>query len=500
MERVGGRNLTSLLKRLEAATSRLESLASFPSAFSADRITSDRSQDGSALEQHEDVNFGNTTIPHALNDYDEIFQTKLTDFVALSEQIGGVVAEQAHLVTELFHAQREFLEVATRSKKPDMTSEVFLILLSPMQKEIAGISELRERNRSSPLFNHLSVVSEGAPAMGWVTIEPAPAGYIAEMIDSSQYYGNRVLNEFKDQSAMHINWTKSFSELLQALLRFVKQNHTAGVSWNQSGVDAKEAIATTPASQANEQSSGTSAPPPPPLPPPSLETDDESTRNNSAASTSMDDVFAQINQGSDVVSGLRKVRKGDISPSTISLTQTKSVPSSGGKIPTPGQAIKHAPRKELQGNRWLVEHFENDRSIVIDNIENNHVVSIYGCSNCTIQIKGKLNAVTMNQCSKVGLLVDTLISTLDIIRCVSFELEIKSSVPTVSIDSSENGQIYLNPSSLNTQILTSKCSALNLTIPSKTEGSSMEEHALPEMLRHSVYVGNVRSEVVEPNE
>lgn len=43
-------------------------------------------------------------------------------------------------------------------------------LIAPLQKAMGSISELRDKNRPSPLFNHLSVVSEGIPALGWVVV------------------------------------------------------------------------------------------------------------------------------------------------------------------------------------------------------------------------------------------------------------------------------------------------------------------------------------------
>ncbi len=39
-----------------------------------------------------------------------------------------------------------------------------------MSKVIQEVQAFREKNRSSPLFNHLSAVSESVPALGWVAI------------------------------------------------------------------------------------------------------------------------------------------------------------------------------------------------------------------------------------------------------------------------------------------------------------------------------------------
>jgi adenylyl cyclase-associated protein len=67
-----------------------------------------------------------------------------------------------------FHAQREFLILATKSKKPDQA--MLQQLLKPLSEVLMKISELRDRNRTSSLFNHLSTVSEGVPALGWLAV------------------------------------------------------------------------------------------------------------------------------------------------------------------------------------------------------------------------------------------------------------------------------------------------------------------------------------------
>ncbi len=40
------------------------------------------------------------------------------------------------------------------------------------------IQAYREKKRCSPVFNHLSMISESVPALGWVGVTPAPAPYV----------------------------------------------------------------------------------------------------------------------------------------------------------------------------------------------------------------------------------------------------------------------------------------------------------------------------------
>jgi adenylyl cyclase-associated protein len=62
------------------------------------------------------------------------------------------------------------------------------------------VTSIRERNRALKQFNHLATVGEGISAIGWVTIEGLEAPkYVLEMRDASQFYGNRVVKEYKDR-------------------------------------------------------------------------------------------------------------------------------------------------------------------------------------------------------------------------------------------------------------------------------------------------------------
>lgn len=98
-----------------------------------------------------------------------------------------------------FNAQRLFLLVSTKAKKPDISSKAFLDLIKDMQSQMGAVNELRESNRASPFHNHLSMVSEAVPALAWVTLDTKPADFVTEMANAGQFYGNRVIKEYKEK-------------------------------------------------------------------------------------------------------------------------------------------------------------------------------------------------------------------------------------------------------------------------------------------------------------
>lgn len=71
--------------------------------------------------------------------------------------------------------------------------------------------------------------------------------------------------------------------------------------------------------------SASSAPPPPPPPPPPQAVDASSSTSGLTGASA---VFAQINQGTDVTKGLRKVDKSEMTHKNPNLRATGPVPAS----------------------------------------------------------------------------------------------------------------------------------------------------------------------------
>lgn len=72
-------------------------------------------------------------------------------------------------------------------------------LLKPLTAQIEVVNSIREANRGKPEFNQLSAVSESISVFAWVTFDTKPAKHVEESLGSAQYWGNRVLKEFKEK-------------------------------------------------------------------------------------------------------------------------------------------------------------------------------------------------------------------------------------------------------------------------------------------------------------
>ncbi|WEW55896.1 suppressor of rasval19 [Emydomyces testavorans] len=516
-------NFTTLIKRLEAATSRLEDMASSiegpspssPAIPEAVQITPPHSVPQQiALPPPPSVE----TLPRSIEAFDELINNEVKPFVELAQKIGEPVAEQSKAVLEIFEAERKYLLVSTKAKKPDPQPPE---LLTELHRASDEINSIRESHRPSPFFNHLSAVSEGVMSMGWF-FENRPAEFVTEVLGGAQFYGNRVLSEYKEKDKTHVAYIQAYYNIFKSLIAYIKEYYPRGVTWNnKDGVDVTEALkqisSTAPAT------SGTAPPPPPPplpnlellgVPPPPPPPPGGAPAPKTSPSNDMSAVFEQLNQGSAITSNLRKVDKSEMTHKNPSLRTSSLVPDrtssqssmTRGKSPAPSKKpkpesmrAKKPPRKQLDGNKWFIEHFDNHGDVIEISAQLSQSILVSRCNKTIIKVSNKANAISIDNCSKVSIIVDSLVSSLEVIKSPNFALQIDGVVPTVMLDQVDGATIYLGQSSLGTEILTSKCTSVNVVLPPKegADEADGKECPVPEQIRCYIKDGVLVSEIVE---
>ncbi|QSZ35697.1 hypothetical protein DSL72_006819 [Monilinia vaccinii-corymbosi] len=538
VRRISSNELTSIILRLEAATSRLEDIASStipppPADAPTTNGTSSTQQaiatpapppkivEAPALKQ-----IIEESIPESVAEFDSFIQGAVKKYVNLSDEIGGVVAEQASSVLKAYVGQRRYILITTKAKKPSMQDEPFQKLIKPLQDSFTAVDEIRKANRSSLYFNHLSAVSESIGVLAWVTMDNKPFKHVDESLGSAQYYGNRVLKEYKDKDPKQVEWIQAFYQVFKDLSEYVKDNFPNGIPWNAHGLDLEaaskdvdEKMPTPPAPHPKAVSGGSAPPPPPPPPPPPVFDDipTKSAPKNADASAGLGAVFSELNKGADVTKGLRKVNAEQMTHKNPSLRAGATVPTRSdsqssissirGKSPAPGKKpkpesmrTKKPPVKKLEGNKWFIENYENEPAPIEIEASISHSILISRCSKTTIMIKGKANAISIDNSPRLSLIVESLVSSIDVIKAQNFALQVLGVLPTIMMDQVDGAQIYLGKESLNTEVFTSKCSSVNVLLPdleSEEGDGDYKEVPLPEQLRTWIEDGKVKSEIVE---
>lgn len=322
----------------------------------------------------------------------------------------------------------------------------------------------------------------------------------------------------KNRDPQQVEWMRAFVKLGGSLKSYVHQNHPMGLTWNPNGVSAEEALAevkSTPktngvSSAALTPRAGGGPPPPPPLPP-AFDIGETSATVSSPAAGDMGSVFSELNRGESVTSGLRKVDKSQMTHKNPSLRaqapvrsdSNSSKDSTRGKSPAPNKKpvnmrTKKPSRKELDGNKWLIENFENEQNAPIEiAAEKQHAVLITRCINTTIRVTGKANAISIDSCSRLAIIFDSLVSSVEVTNTQNLQLQVLDTLPSIQLDKVDGATLYLSRESLGVEVLTSKCSAVNITLPPSSETDDGIECPVPEQFKTCIRNGQLFSEIVK---
>ena len=192
-------------------------------------------------------------------------------------------------------------------------------------------------------------------------------------------------------------------------------------------------------------------------------------------------LFAELNKGASVTSGLKKVNKQKASSSKVVMKKK------GSKV----TKKMGTPKLALDGRKWNCEYYVDDRTgaLVITECNHKETVTIFRCINSVILIKAKINAILLDDCDKTSIVCSDVVSSIDIVNCKSVEVQAEGKVPTILVDKTDGCQMYLGPDAIGTNIFVSKSSECNVTVPGATPDDDGIESALPEQFSNSFVDG-----------
>ncbi|KAM6974603.1 adenylyl cyclase-associated protein 1 [Tautogolabrus adspersus] len=453
--------LASLVQRLELAVGRVESMSGPGGSAGGD--------------------FSGGAVSAYVEAFDVIVSGPVAQYLSLSQKIGGDVQKHAEMVKQGFTAGRQVLLKASSCQKP--VDGALKTILQPVCKVVEQVQTFREQNRTSKLFNHLSAVSESVPAIGWIAVDPKPGPYVKEMQDAAMFYTNRVLKDYKDKDKTHVDWVKAYLLIWTDLQTYIKQHHTTGLSWSKSGPVAS-ASAAPPSAPAG------CPPPPPPGPPPPADFGGSCGGSGDSGADTRNALFASLNKGSDITSGLKHV-SDDLKTHKNPGLRGQGAVRSGPKpfaSPTPRPAASATPTRtlppvlELDGKKWKVENQEDAQGLVIEETELKQVVYAYKCNKSTLTVKGKINSIIVDNCKKMGLVFDDVVGIVEIINCKDVKIQVIGKVPTISINKTDGCHVYLSKDSLSCEIVSAKSSEMNILVPKGDEGD-FSEFPVPEQFK-----------------
>jgi adenylyl cyclase-associated protein len=446
--------LLALVERLEKAAAHLETIKTTGSS-------SAKSGSGNSSESE---------APQVAA-FDEFRTQFVQPFLDTMAALGGQLDKAKTLVSDGFQETRVLVEKASKSKKP-ASDEALVPHLAPISKIMDQLESLRIDSRQSPFYNHLYALSEGMKCLAWVSVPNTTVSYVKEMINAAQFYTNKVLVDFRktEQGEVHVKFVEQFKQVINELANYIKEHHMTGLKFNPQGGDLSSATA----SQAPQQQTQQATPTP-----------QKSTTTSATQSARPPvDLFASISAKKDSAATGLKTVTDDMK--TKNRTDKVSVVTEAPKakpVSNVNAKFQGTPKFELEkgvGEKWVVEYQQNkqDLSITETNLKQN--VYVYRCLNSVIVIQGKVKGIVVDGCKKVAIVADSVVSSIEFVNCESCKLQINGEAHTVSVDKTDGFQLFLSKSSLNTKLIASKSSEMNINVPSKTDEDDFSEHPVPE--------------------
>ncbi|GLJ30362.1 hypothetical protein SUGI_0600780 [Cryptomeria japonica] len=470
--------METLVGRLEAAVSKLEALES--------RLGLDSSGPSVSKREAPPVPISTPSVDDPrISEYDQFVEKSLGKVLSAAEKIGGQVLDATLVLKDAFAVHRAFLLKIKQCKQPDL--EGLTKMISPLNETITKANALTEGRRTES-FNHLKTVAESLTAFVWIAYSgkdcglSLPAAHVEESWQTAEFYNNKVLVDYKNKDSTHVDWAKAMKELYVPGLRdYVKKNYPTGPVWNPSGVDVNVSPhGTTPTVTAKSAARN----PPPPPPPPAFGPIEVAETPKEG----MNAIFQEINAGESVTAGLRKV--SDDMKTKNRTDRSGVVAAASGKDKSAAKSSVFSktgpPKLELQmGRKWVVENQIGQKNLQIDDCDPKQSVYIFGCKDSVLQVKGKVNNITVDKCTKTGVVFTDVVSACEIVNCNGVEVQCQGSAPTIAIDNTSGCQLYLGRSSMGASITTAKSSEVNVLVPGATDDSDLVEHNLPEQFTHA---------------
>lgn len=418
---------------------------------------------------------GSDDLPRAIKAYDTYCEAFLKPFVAACDKLGGDAQKGGALIKAAWDEMRAFLLLASKCKEPAQTAMPGL--LTGLASKLKELSAAVQRNEWE---KHMKTLQEGASCLNWLMIKPAPRDFIESYIGGSDYWANNIRKEYRTTNPDQMAFCDTFKTLLIELMSYVKEHHMTGVTWNAQGIDVS-------AFDSSKQ--------PPPAPVAAAAAITAAPAKGGPAV----DLFAALNKGGAITSGLKTVTKD---------MQTWRTEYSGGSAPAlaavapkvaprpAADAVKGPARLEFQAAtaKWQVDNQTAAAGLVEVKIgDKRETVYIYGCVGATISITGKCKSIVVDGCKKTQVLFDTAMASCEVVNCQRMQIQCREKVAAIAIDKTDGIIVFLPTTSLDTEIVTSKSSEMNVSWPDAN--GEMIEKPIPEQFKHHIKGTTVTAEI-----
>lgn len=432
---------------------------------------------GSEVEKKID---GVPELPRSIKAFDSYSTSNLDPFVAACTKLGGDAQVLGSNVKEAWGELRKFLLLATACKEP--APAAVQGLLGGMSAQLKLIKEM-SKNRNE-WERHTKTCDEGIACLSWVVIKPAPRDFIESFVGGSDYHANKIRVEFRKINPDQVAFCDTFKSLLLELMAYVKEFHTTGVAWNAKGIDVSEydanaVVAAPSAAKVAAPAAAKAAP-----------------AAAAVANAPKVNLFSALNKGGDITSGLKTVTKDMQTWRTEYKGDATAVATKAPVAPRAVEQVKGTPKLEYSdaGRKWSVEYQSAASGTAYVAIKDkSETVYIFGCIGATIDVTGKCKSIILDSCKKTKVYFDSAMASCEVVNCQRIDLFVRDKVHAVAIDKTDGIVVHLPASSLDTEVVASKSSEMNISFPDSN--GDIIERPIPEQYVHRIKGHSITADV-----
>eukprot|EP00931_Biecheleriopsis_adriatica_P113727 TRINITY_DN8888_c0_g1_i1.p1 TRINITY_DN8888_c0_g1~~TRINITY_DN8888_c0_g1_i1.p1 ORF type:complete len:504 (+),score=141.90 TRINITY_DN8888_c0_g1_i1:29-1513(+) len=359
--------------------------------------------------------------------------------------------------------------------------------------------------------NELRKAMEAALPVIKLILFPPPQ-HVQNTLEEFDFHAIKVMQKKVEKET---EWIKKLKELLKDLKEWCTENCKLGVTWKADGQAAKDFFEACPL--------GSDAPAPaaaapgggkaagkgkkgPPMPKGGLHgPTEEDKRRRDGAQTGppapakaggMAAVFSAINEGGHA---LKKVTDADKTKNQKDRPVLQPKAKAQAPVATGGGHSRKGPRGEPKkvlekDTNWELHNYDG-ATLVMDDVDMKQLVLILNCRNTTVTIKNKVKSVCIDSCDKVNVVVEDVLSAVELVNSDRCKLWTTGKVNSVSIDKCDGVNVFLSKESIEADIYASKSSEMNVTIPDPADPEETIELPIPEQFVTKVVGKSLKTEV-----
>lgn len=326
----------------------------------------------------------------------------------------------AKWATKAFDHMIRVIRASKECTKP--SPQEFMAFLAPVVEVITESGNPDKRDTAFPFEKSFS---EGIQSLNWVMID-LPRPFVAGQLEAADFYLNKCLTygkDLEDPTKTEVrNYVKQFKAFMTKMADYTKEFYKTGLTWNPKGKSIKDLAA--PAASA-APAAAKAAP---------------KAAAKKAPAAKKAEVFGD---------GVIDTKQQD--KIFVERYKYKTNPGTPIEIVSPG----------------------NTTGVFIGN-----------CKNATFVLKGKFKNLTVANCERCGIVVDDVVTIIEVISCKKVQMQSALKCGSFQLDKSVETTLFLADESMKTGvvILSSMSSSSNVVV---SDGDDSKEYGLPDQMSHT---------------